>query len=101
RHGEQSAAAEGDAEPDDPAEDVRPGPGGRPRQHGAPVMTDHHRLGLPQRLDETDTVRDELGDPVVVDPTWFRRPTVSAEVRGDGTVAGLGDHRDLVTPGMP
>ena len=72
-----------------------------PRHDRAPVVADHDRVFLSERVEHPDEVADEMEDRVGVDPLRRLGPAVPAHVRRDGVVAGRGERDELVAPRVP
>ena len=61
-------------------------------------MTDEHRPGGPDVVEQADEVGRQRMDVVVGDRVRTRRAAVPALVGGEHVVARVGQHRDLVPP---
>ena len=74
--------------------------GGAPRHHGAEVVADEHRLLGADVVEQADEVGGQLDDVVGVDGVGLRRAAVAALIGRQHVVAGLGQRRNLVAPGV-
>ena len=72
-----------------------------PGHDGAPVVTDHDRRLLPQGIEDSDGVRGQLDDVVLLDALGSVALSEAAQVRGHGTESCLGQGRELVAPRIP
>ncbi len=72
----------------------------RPGHHAAEVVTDDHRAFGADVIEQADDVGGQLDDVVGVDGDRLRRPAVAALIGRQHAVAGLGQRRNLVTPGV-
>ena len=73
--------------------------GGGPGDEPAEPVADDRRAGLAERADHAGDVGGQRGRVVAL--RRLVAPAVPAQVHRDGSIAGLGQHGDLVAPGPP
>ena len=83
-----------------PGHPLRVQEGEVPHHHGPPVVPHERRPLGADVVEEGDEVVGEVDDVVVLDGGWPIRPAVAPLVGRQHVVAGLGQHWDLVAPGV-
>ena len=87
-------------QPDHTGEPVRVQQRGAPGHHAAEVVADDDRAFCSDVIEQADDVGGQLDDVVGVDGARLRRTAVAALIGRQHAVAGLGQRRNLVTPGV-
>ena len=96
-----TARAVGHAQPDHPADPVRPQQRGVPGHRRAPVVPGDDRLLLAERVHQPDDIAGQVQDRVGVRAGGLVGAAVPALVRRHGVEAGGGQRDQLMTPGVP
>ena len=88
------------AQPHDRTDAVRVQQRGVPHHHRAPVVADEHGLLGADVVEQTDEVAGQGVDVVVLDGVGAAGAAVPPLVWGQHAVAGLREHRNLMSPGV-
>jgi hypothetical protein len=97
----RAAGAVGHAQPDHPADPVRPQQRGVPGHRRAPVVPGQHRLPFAEYVHQPDDVAGQVQDGVRIRGRRAAGPAVPALIRRDRVESGGGQRGQLVTPRVP
>mgnify|MGYP003553748557 CR=1 FL=1 len=101
RKADDAPPGEGNADAHDAGAPVGMQPGERPGDRCAPVVADHHGLLLAIGIDHADDVTDQFFDAIGrLGPELGGSP-IAALVDRHHPVTRVGEHGNLMTPGVP